>query len=59
MSIFRREARETTFVWAVSLDGAPVILKAEPAEVTTVRANGATIVVDYSRLTVSITRDTP
>jgi hypothetical protein len=56
MSIFRRTGRETTFVWAVSLDGAPVKLTVEPGAVTKVRANGSTVTVDTGAATVRIER---
>ncbi len=56
MSIFRRTGRETTFVWAVSLDGAPVKLAVEPGAVTKVRANGSTVTVDTAAATVRIER---
>jgi hypothetical protein len=45
VAVFRRVARETTFVWAVSVDGAPVKLDAKidagGASLVTVAAGGA------------------
>jgi hypothetical protein len=55
MSIFRRRGRETTYVWAVSLDGSPVKLEVESGPVTKVRAAGRTLVVDTANAAVRIT----
>jgi hypothetical protein len=56
MAIFRRHARSTTFVWAVSLDGTPAALKAETdaAGRTKVRAGSWTIAVDTEHPSVSV-----
>jgi hypothetical protein len=56
MSIFRRTARDTTYVWAVALDGSAVKLEVEPGAVTKVRAAGATVTVDTAAATVRIER---
>jgi hypothetical protein len=55
MSIFRRVARQTTYIWAVSLDGAPVALTVSADEGrTTVRAGNWIVVADTDNATVRI-----
>jgi hypothetical protein len=55
MSIFRRTAQATTYVWAVSLDGSPVKLDVDAGDVTTVRVSGKTLTVDVAKAAVRIT----
>jgi hypothetical protein len=54
MSIFRRTAQATTYVWAVSLEGAPVKLDVEAGELTAVRVGGKTLTVDFAAASVRI-----
>jgi hypothetical protein len=56
MSIFRRTARDTTYVWAVALDGSAAPLEVETGAVTKVRAAGATVTVDFAAAAVRIER---
>jgi hypothetical protein len=60
MSIFRRRGRETTYVWAVSLDGSPVTLgpAATPGGVTVRAEAGAArweVAVDMEHASVRVT----
>jgi hypothetical protein len=56
MSIFRRTARDTTYVWAVALDGSAVKLEVEAGGMTKVRVAGTTVTVDTTAATVKIER---
>jgi hypothetical protein len=56
MTIFRRSAKDTTYVWAVSLDGSAVKLEVDAGAVTKVRAAGAAVTVDTAAATVRIER---
>jgi hypothetical protein len=53
MSIFHRKARETTYVWAISLDGVAVKLAVDG---NTVRVGASTVTVDTAAHTVDIER---
>jgi hypothetical protein len=53
MTIFRRTARETTYVWAIALDGAPAKLDVDGP---TIHAGGATIRVNPADHSVLIQR---
>lgn len=56
MSIFRRKARETTYVWAISLDGVPVKIDPNIAEAVTVTVAGAKLTVDPAKHVVQTNR---
>jgi hypothetical protein len=53
MSLFRRKGRETTYVWAISLDGAPVKLAIDGK---TVRVGASTVTIDPAAHKVLIER---
>jgi hypothetical protein len=53
IALFRRKGRETTYVWAISLDGVPVKLAVEG---NAVRVGASTVAVDTAAHTVRIER---
>ena len=57
MTIFRRTAQQTTYVWAIALDGAPLKLDAKVVDqAVTVKAGAITLTVNTETPSVRIVR---